>query len=179
MNKQETKFTVFPTEMGWMGIVFTRAGIYASVLPQETETEARDKLLSRVELKTHFRPGFLGTLEKKLQSYFRGENMSVNYDVCHSPGIDWSWATPFQKRVLETVCKIPWGKSMTYGEVALRIGLPRGARAVGGALAANRIPIIIPCHRVIAYNGRLGGFTGAGTQVKARLLRMEGMDLGD
>ncbi len=81
--------------------------------------------------------------------------------------------TPFQKRVWESLVEIPYGKILTYGQVAAGVGCPRGARAVGQAVGSNRIPIVIPCHRVIASQGKLGGF-GCGLEVKRFLLDLEG-----
>ena len=80
--------------------------------------------------------------------------------------------TPFQQKVLRTIGKIPPGETMTYGEVAKKAGKPGAARAVGNVMASNPIPLILPCHRVVASNG-LGGFTG-GLEVKRKLLRLEG-----
>ena len=80
--------------------------------------------------------------------------------------------TAFQKKVLNTISKIPAGETMTYGEVAVKAGKPGAARAVGNVMASNPIPLILPCHRVVATNG-LGGFTG-GLDVKRKLLKLEG-----
>jgi len=80
--------------------------------------------------------------------------------------------TPFQRKVLKAIRKIPPGKTMTYGDVAKAAGKPGAARAVGNVMARNPIPLILPCHRVVASNG-LGGFTG-GLKVKRKLLRLEG-----
>lgn len=80
--------------------------------------------------------------------------------------------TPFQKTALRRVARIPYGKVKTYGEIAAAIGKPRAARAVGSANARNNLPLVIPCHRVVATNG-LGGY-GGGLTLKKRLLKMEG-----
>ena len=80
--------------------------------------------------------------------------------------------TPFQRKVLKAISKIPPGNTMTYGDVAKAAGKPGAARAVGNVMAMNPIPLILPCHRVVAANG-LGGFTG-GLDVKRKLLRLEG-----
>ena len=80
--------------------------------------------------------------------------------------------TPFQKTALRRVARIPYGKVKTYGEIAAAIGKPRAARAVGSANARNNLPLVIPCHRVVARNG-LGGY-GGGLALKRRLLKMEG-----
>jgi methylated-DNA-[protein]-cysteine S-methyltransferase len=80
--------------------------------------------------------------------------------------------SPFQQRVWRALLGIPWGDTRTYGEVAASLGLPGSARAVGGANGKNPIAILVPCHRVVASGGRLGGY-GGGTDVKAKLLAHE------
>ena len=82
--------------------------------------------------------------------------------------------TPFQHAVWAKVARIPYGVTMTYGEIARRIGRPNAARAVGAANGANPLPILIPCHRVIGTGGALTGY-GGGLEVKAALLRLEGV----
>ncbi|HSL61326.1 MAG TPA: methylated-DNA--[protein]-cysteine S-methyltransferase [Desulfotignum sp.] len=81
--------------------------------------------------------------------------------------------TPFQRRVWQELAKIPYGTTISYGELARRIGNPAASRAVGMANAKNPIPIIIPCHRVIGADGTLTGF-GGGLDVKQKLLALEG-----
>ena len=80
--------------------------------------------------------------------------------------------TDFQLRVWEALCAIPFGTTRSYVDIATAVGRPSAVRAVGGANAANPIPFIVPCHRVIAADGRLGGYSG-GLELKARLLAME------
>jgi len=80
--------------------------------------------------------------------------------------------TPFQLRVWEELCKVKFGETTTYGELAKRAGFPNAARAVGGAMNKNPLAIFIPCHRVIGANGSLTGF-GAGLPVKRKLLALE------
>ncbi len=89
--------------------------------------------------------------------------------------IDWRFAPAgFQRQVLEFVSRIPYGQVYTYGEVAEILQQPKAARAVGQALGSNPIPLVIPCHRVVAAGGKLGGFS-AGTNIKRRLLELEGV----
>lgn len=84
------------------------------------------------------------------------------------------WAgTPFQDSVWRTLEKIPYGKLLSYGELAEKAGCPGGARAVGGAVGSNPLPFVVPCHRVIASGKRLGGF-GPGPEWKKRMLALEG-----
>ncbi len=89
--------------------------------------------------------------------------------------IDWALVTPFQKKVLEITQFIPFGEILTYGQIAVKLGKPGASRAVGGALGRNPMPIIIPCHRVVASNGKLTGFSAAeGIFTKQQLLELEG-----
>jgi O-6-methylguanine DNA methyltransferase len=90
------------------------------------------------------------------------------------PPLDWSAATPFQRRVWRALLRLGPGQTWSYGEMARRVGSPKGARAVGGACRANPIPVLVPCHRVLAARGRLGGFS-AGLAWKRRLLAREGV----
>jgi O-6-methylguanine DNA methyltransferase len=84
--------------------------------------------------------------------------------------------TEFQKSVWNTLRKIPLGKTKSYGEIARAIGKPKAVRAVGGACGANPIPVLIPCHRVLAANGKIGGFSG-GLKRKRELLAREGVKI--
>jgi methylated-DNA-[protein]-cysteine S-methyltransferase len=105
----------------------------------------------------------------QLDEYFKGKRSRFEIDY------DLSGLTKFQRRVLEAVQRVPKGSYVTYLELAKRIGKPKAARAVGQALGSNPIPILIPCHRVIATDGSLGGYSGpGGVQTKNELLRMEG-----
>lgn len=83
---------------------------------------------------------------------------------------------PFHRKVYMALCKVPPGKVVTYAELARRAGSPRAARAVGTAMAKNPWPVIIPCHRVVAGNGKLGGYSGrGGVATKRQLLELEGV----
>jgi O-6-methylguanine DNA methyltransferase len=85
--------------------------------------------------------------------------------------------TPFQRRVWSEVARVPYGMTVSYGEIAMRIGRPRAARAVGAANGANPLPLFVPCHRVVAADGALQGY-GGGLAVKAALLQLERAALG-
>ncbi|HPD15942.1 MAG TPA: methylated-DNA--[protein]-cysteine S-methyltransferase [Planctomycetota bacterium] len=106
-------------------------------------------------------------LVRELAAYFRGEASRF------LTPLDLSSATPFQRKVWEELRRVPFGTTLSYGELARRVGAPRAARAVGQAVGDNPIPIVIPCHRVIRSNGDLGGFS-AGLEIKRWLLRHEG-----
>jgi O-6-methylguanine DNA methyltransferase len=88
------------------------------------------------------------------------------------PPLDWTGKTEFQKSVWREMLKISAGKTKSYGEIAAAIKNPKAVRAVGGACGANPIPVLVPCHRVLAANQKLGGFSG-GLNWKRRLLKLE------
>lgn len=112
-------------------------------------------------------PAFTDMVKAQLKAYLTGT--SAAFDV----PIDWSQMSPFQAQVLRAAQAIPFGTVATYGEVAKAIGKPQSARAVGRALGTNPMPIVIPCHRVVASDGKLTGYIG-GIEAKAELLRLEG-----
>ena len=105
-------------------------------------------------------------LESLFAAWFRGEPAEATLDL--------TGLTPFTRAVLDQVRRIPRGEVRTYGEIARALGSPGAARAVGNAVAANPVPLLIPCHRVVRSDGRLGEYSGGGPQVKARLLALEG-----
>ena len=90
------------------------------------------------------------------------------------PPLDWSGHTDFQQRVWRALLRLGPGETKSYAQIAGELGEPRAARATGGACGANPIPVLVPCHRVLAASGRLGGFSG-GLDWKRRLLAREGV----
>jgi O-6-methylguanine DNA methyltransferase len=105
----------------------------------------------------------------QVRSYLAGLRKTIDIPV------DMSAMTDFQRQVLGAVRGVPRGRHITYGELAQRIGRPRAARAVGRALGSNPVPIVIPCHRVLAADGSLGGYSGrGGVRTKRALLQLEG-----
>lgn len=108
----------------------------------------------------------LDTAESQLLEYFAGERRSFDLPV------DFTGLTPFQTRVLDATAEIPFGETLTYGELARRIDKPNASRAVGAALGKNPVPLVVPCHRVIRSDGSVGGYT-AGAGYKEQLLELE------
>jgi methylated-DNA-[protein]-cysteine S-methyltransferase len=102
---------------------------------------------------------------QQLEAYFAGELKTFSLNLC----LD---VRPFQKKVLTTLRRVPYGQTISYGKLAEKIGSPKASRAVGQANAKNPIPIVIPCHRVIGSNGKLTGF-GGGISIKQALLDLE------
>lgn len=114
-------------------------------------------------------PGRVRPVAEQVQRYLAGVGQSIEAPV------DMSGLTDFQRQVLGAVRRVPRGEYITYGELARRIGRPHAARAVGRALGSNPIPIVIPCHRVLAADGSLGGYSGrGGVRTKRALLQLEG-----
>jgi methylated-DNA-[protein]-cysteine S-methyltransferase len=107
-------------------------------------------------------------LEKELQEFAEGKRQKFSVRFLPLPG-----GTVFQEKVWKITSRIPYGKTLTYKDIAAKIGNPKLARAVGNAMRANRLPFLIPCHRVVAQNG-LGGYAGkSGIATKRKLLLLE------
>lgn len=158
-------YTVFNTNRGWIGILASKAGILAVTLPQPAQPQAFNSLGEKAK-QAVLSPESFGDLAERFQAYYRGKKTTF------PDKLDFSSATPFQKQVWETARLIPYGETRSYGWVAGQIGKPLAARAVGNALGKNPFLIVVPCHRVIAGDGGLGGF-GGGLEIKQTLLELE------
>jgi len=161
----ELGYVTFDTEMGWVGILASAKGLLATTLPQRSAEEANQLLGERVNQAT-WSPHLSADLVKRLKDYFSGHR------VTFSDALDLSGGTPFQREVWETTWLIPYGETRTYLWVAEQTNKPGAARAVGQALGRNPLAIIVPCHRVVASDGGLGGF-GGGLEMKQHLLYLE------
>ncbi len=165
----ETNLAVFETRLGWLGVAWNARGIAALHLPRG----AREQILR--DLQREFPDGTVranapAEIERELREYASGRLREFRVPL------DWSSIKSFQRAVLETTNKIPFGETRTYAWIAREIGKPQASRAVGRALGANPIPIILPCHRVIGSDGGLHGY-GGGLPLKAKLLKLEGAAL--
>ncbi len=106
--------------------------------------------------------------ERQLGEYFAGVRTAFDLPI------NLSGCSPFSRRVLVELCAVPYGTTLTYGELAAKAGAPRAARAVGRVMAGNPLPIVVPCHRVLAAGGKLGGYSGGcGIPTKEWLLAFE------
>lgn len=160
---------VTETALGWVAVLATERGVRHTTLPEPTREEA----LARLEANA----GPLGVEDaerladvlQRLRDYYAGKPVSFD-DI----PLDLEGCSAFFRSVWEHLRRLPRGRVLTYGELAREVGRPRAARAVGRAMAANPVPPIIPCHRVIAHGRRLGGY-GNRLELKAQLLRMEGV----
>ncbi|MGE5619295.1 MAG: methylated-DNA--[protein]-cysteine S-methyltransferase [Sphingomonadaceae bacterium] len=161
------RLSVFESEWGWLGMAVSRRGLAGLILPQATEEAAWDRLY------TGWPQGFpqegsaWPELQQKLLTYLAGQFV----DFSDIP-LDLPEKPLFWRRVWDACARIPYGQTRSYASLAAEAGSPRAFRAVGGAMAANPIPIVIPCHRVVGSNGTLTGF-GGGLEQKKRLLEME------
>jgi len=166
------KNAVFRTSLGWAGAAVTERGICRIVLPKKDKKAAERELKSSrsgdrsAESTGSANAIMLRKAEDLLRKYFSGERVSFDLPL------DLRYYTPFQQAVWQAAAAIPSGETRSYGWIAKRLRNPKAARAVGQALGANPVPIIIPCHRVISSTGTLGGFSG-GPGVKKKLLDLE------
>ena len=130
------------------------------------EDETLERLAARLSPRVIEAPARLDDVRRQLDDYFSGQRRSFEIPI------DWGLVGDFGRRVLGRTAAIPYGAVSTYGDVARAIGSPRAARATGNALGANPMPIVVPCHRVVASGGKMGGYTG-GIERKQLLLTLE------
>ncbi len=167
----ELSLSVFPTELGWFGLVGRGGMTCRLTIGHASADEARQSFASadsddiwEFDRDDH---DWNVSLRRRLQKLAQGYPDDLRDVEISLPEL-----TDFQQRILTATRNIAYGETLSYAEVAAKAGSPRAARAVGNAMAANRIPVIIPCHRVISANGKLGGYKG-GVQCKEWLLSHE------
>lgn len=164
-------FTLFDTAIGRCGVAWGERGIVAVQLPERHENATRTRLLERwPDANEMSPPADVQRALDAITALLRGEASdlsAVTLDMTHVP--------PFHRHVYEVARGIPAGATLSYGDIALRLGAPGAARAVGQALGRNPFPIVVPCHRVLAAGGKPGGFSAdGGIATKLRLLAIEG-----
>jgi methylated-DNA-[protein]-cysteine S-methyltransferase len=166
-------FAVFPTAIGTCGLAWTDRGICGAQLPERDTATTRARLTQRFPDATESEPTqAVAVAIAAIRDLFAGV---PDVDLSTLP-LDLEDVSPFDRRVYEIARRIPRGRTMTYGEIAATIGEPGVARAVGQALGRNPVPPIVPCHRVIAARGAIGGFSAhGGAASKHRLLEIEGV----
>ena len=151
--------------LAWVGFEAPRSGSgpVADASP-DAQLERVAEWLGRRLLRV---PRLLDPVQRELDAYFAGRlhAFAVTVDLAGSPA--------FQRAVLEELRSVPYGGTATYGDLAARIGKPKAARAVGGALNRNPVAIVVPCHRIVGAHGALTGYAG-GLERKRALLELEG-----
>lgn len=161
------KYAVVDIPGGSAGFVVTDKGVSKVVLAARGPSHTRKRLAIRFP-DGEYEAGLLPEFQKQLREYFAGRLRRFRVKV------DLSSLTAFQRQVLDRCVRIGYGRTKTYGQLAREVGRPNAARAVGGAMARNPVPLVIPCHRVVAGDGSLGGFSAEqGVSLKQRLLEME------
>lgn len=163
-------YVLFDTALGRCGLAWRGSAVLALQLPERDEAKTRASLLEHLpEAVERKPPRNVQRAVRGIRALLRGERVDLS-DV----EIDLSGVPPFHRRVYEALRAIPVGETISYGELARRLGAPGAARAVGQALGRNPCAILVPCHRVLAAAGRVGGFTApGGTATKLRLLALE------
>jgi len=159
---------IFQSPWGWMGISESAKGIQSIVLPKGSKravvSELREQSTEPMPLE---KSPSLEAARLQLLDYLTGKRKS--FDLL----LDLTGGTTFQRQVWRTLQRVPYGKLRSYQWIASRVGGRRYARAVGNAVGANPLPIVIPCHRIVAQDASLGGFSG-GLPMKRKLLGLEG-----
>jgi methylated-DNA-[protein]-cysteine S-methyltransferase len=174
------ELSVFLTDFGWFGLLGRDEKIARLTIGHVTSDGVRDAIdqftstqgdgESREVHESDWLPG----VRRRLERYAAGEPSDFRDCQLESPP-----RTAFQQHVLERTRDIPFGETMTYGALAEKAGAARAARAVGSVMSSNRVPIIIPCHRVVAAGSKLGGFSApSGIQLKQQMLTMEAQATG-
>ena len=159
---------IFKSPWGWIGISESAEGIDGIALPKQSKRAIEQAL--REQSCEPFQAASSPRLEiarRQLLDYLAGKRNT--FDV----PLDLSKGTSFQRQVWRMLQRVPFGKLRSYQWIATRVGGPQYARAVGNAVGANPLPIVIPCHRIVAHDASLGGFSG-GLSMKRKLLSLEG-----
>jgi methylated-DNA-[protein]-cysteine S-methyltransferase len=176
MSESAQHYHVFETAMGFCAIAWSDVGVSRFQLPTKS-ADATDRLMRRRALGAEpgLPPASVVTTVEAAKRYFAGEEM----DFSQVP-LDLAAQDAFFARIYDALRRVGWGRTTTYGALAKEVGAGReAARDVGEAMAKNPAPLIIPCHRVLAAGGKLGGFSApGGSKTKARMLELEGVSLG-
>ena len=165
----DVSYAFEPSPVGDLLVAVTPRGlIRLAYNAHESADVVLEDLARRVSPRVVESPAALDEVRRELDEYFDGKR--TGFDI----PVDWQLHDGFGRRVLKATSRIPFGKVLSYAEVAAKAGSPRAYRAAGNALGSNRIPIVVPCHRVVASGGKIGGYTG-GLERKEYLLHLEGV----
>jgi methylated-DNA-[protein]-cysteine S-methyltransferase len=170
------EFSLFETPIGRCAIVWGERGIFGLQLPEGDDAKARRRVARRfaeaIEAKP---PSHVQRTIELIRALLAGEPIDLS-----EVALDMGRVAPFERQVYAIAREIPPGETLTYGEIAGRLGDRTLARDVGQAMGRNPFPIVVPCHRVVAAGGRTGGFSApGGVETKLRILAIEGAALND
>lgn len=167
--RRSLRYAIFETKWGLFGLAGTDFAIYRTCLPQRNPHRAK-ALLLRALPSAREDSSLLRPLQQQIIAYFEGSAVGFDRDI----SIAWQDSSPFTIRVLSACRAVRFAETASYGQLAKNVGRPCAARAVGGVLAKNPVPLIVPCHRVIRGDGKIGGFSApGGTSLKKRLVMHE------
>ena len=171
LRTRATAFALFDTAVGTCGIAWADHGIAGTQLPEHDAAATRARLQQRFPNAEEVEPTpEIAETIRRIVSLLAGERIDLS-----GVRIDMTSIPEFERDVYVAAREIPAGGTKTYGDIAKRLGRPTQAREVGVALAKNPFAIVVPCHRVVAANGKTGGFSaGGGVKTKLRLLGIEG-----
>lgn len=164
-------FALFDTAIGPCGIAWGERGIVGLQLPESTAKKSRARLARRFpDTREVDPPEDIGRAIESIAALLDGTPSDLS-DI----SLDMERVGDFERRVYEIARAIPPGRTLTYGDIATKLGDKLAARDVGQAMGKNPFPIVVPCHRVVAANGKLGGFSAnGGVRTKLKLLAIEG-----
>lgn len=163
------RFSVFKTSWGYFGLAGAEAGLLRTCLPADSPEQVRTSLLSGLP-KAQYTPQLFAALQKQIIRYFEGQDVDFLADI----PVVLDGFSPFARAVLNACRDVTFGRTTTYGQLAQKAGSPFAARAVGVVMARNPLPLIIPCHRVVRGDGKIGGFSApGGAALKNKLLQFE------
>jgi methylated-DNA-[protein]-cysteine S-methyltransferase len=168
-----TFYHLFKTEHGFAALAWNDCGVCAFRLPASAAEDTRRSLLRRHPVAREAQPTErIRAIIEAAQQYFQGERVDFS-----TVALDLGRQEPLFARIYEEVRRLGRGETTTYGAIAKTLGEgPEVARDVGQAMARNPVPLIIPCHRVLATGGKIGGFSApGGSEAKARMLALEGV----
>ena len=164
-------YCVFDAAIGRCGVAWSERGVTRLQLPESDRGATERRLCTGAVRATEAAPAEIEQLIVNIQGYMTGRSIDFA-----SVALDLTDFDQFEGKVYAAARAIPWGQTVSYGELARRIGSPGAARAVGRALGRNPVPIVVPCHRILAKGHRIGGFSApGGTFTKQRLLALEGV----
>ena len=170
-----THYHLFETALGFAGIAWSDEGIARFRLPDPDREAARKAIAIKGEESDP--PPAVAEIVSQAQRYFAGERIDFSGIELNLGGVD-----PTRRLIYNALRQVSFGKTVTYGELAKRAGVnaPQAAQDVGVAMARNPMPLIFPCHRVLAAGGKLGGFSAPGrTETKEKMLALEGVFIGN
>jgi methylated-DNA-[protein]-cysteine S-methyltransferase len=176
MNQTTSHYSVFETATGFCAIAWSDTGITRFMLPSSTADATEHNLRRRLpEAQPGTPPTYVVTAIEAAKRYFAGEQMDFS-----ELQLDLTGQGEFFRKIYAAARRVSWGHTTTYGALAKELGAgPEAAREVGQAMAKNPVPLIIPCHRVLAAGNKLGGFSApGGSATKERMLELEGVRLG-